>query len=270
MQQARDFGAESAALARFLERLAPGDWERPTGFKGWSANDILVHLHVWNLAQDLALRDADAFRAQVGAMAQAIREGRARSFEAARVAARGPELLRLWADQAADMAVRWEGVDPKRRLPWAGPDMSARSAMSARQMETWAHGLAIWDALGEDRPETDRIRNIVHLGVTAFGWSFKVHGKPVPEALPRLHLTAPSGTIWDYGEDGGPDRISGPAADFARVVTQTRNIADTALVVEGPVARAWMAQAQCFAGPPEAPPAPGARGPQAQGLQAGQ
>jgi uncharacterized protein (TIGR03084 family) len=148
--------------------------------------------------------------------------------------------------------------------------MSARSAMSARQMETWAHGLAIWDMLGEHRPETDRIRNIVHLGVTAFGWSFKVHGQPVPEALPHLHLTAPSGAVWEYGETGGPDRITGPAADFARVVTQTRNIADTALEVEGPVAHAWMAQAQCFAGPPESPPAPGTRGPRAQGLQAGQ
>ncbi|MFP4275037.1 MAG: TIGR03084 family metal-binding protein [Paracoccaceae bacterium] len=269
MQQARDFGAESAALAGFLERLAPGDWNRPTGFKGWSPNDILVHLHVWNLAQDLALQDPEAFRARVGAMEQAIAEGRARDFEAGLVAERGPELLRLWATQAAGMATRWEEVDPKRRLPWAGPDMSARSAMSARQMETWAHGLAIWDMLGADRPETDRIRNIVHLGVTAFGWSFKVHGQPVPDTLPHLRLTAPSGTVWEYGQVGATDRITGLAADFARVVTQTRNIADTALAVEGPVARAWMAQAQCFAGPPETPPAPGTRGPRGQGLQAG-
>ena len=47
--------------------------------------------------------------------------------------------------------------------------------------------------------------------------------------------------------------------DFARVVTQTRNVADTGLSVQGPVAQEWMAIAQCFAGAPETPPPPGAR-----------
>ena len=53
--------------------------------------------------------------------------------------------------------------------------------------------------------------------------------------------------------------MSGAPIEFCQVVAQTRNIADTALVVEGPAARAWMALAQCFAGPPETPPAPGTR-----------
>jgi hypothetical protein len=43
------------------------------------------------------------------------------------------------------------------------------------------------------------------------------------------------------------------------VVTQTRNIADTGLKVTGPNATAWMEIAQCFAGRPEMPPAPGTR-----------
>jgi len=38
-----------------------------------------------------------------------------------------------------------------------------------------------------------------------------------------------------------------------------RNVADTTLRVEGETARQWMSIAQCFAGPPETPPAPGAR-----------
>ena len=43
--------------------------------------------------------------------------------------------------------------------------MSARSAISARQMETWAHGQEVFDVLGADREEHDRIRNIVVLGL---------------------------------------------------------------------------------------------------------
>ncbi len=42
-------------------------------------------------------------------------------------------------------------------------------------------------------------------------------------------------------------------------MTQNRNVADTALVVVGEPAKQWMAIAQCFAGNPENPPAPGVR-----------
>ena len=39
-----------------------------------------------------------------------------------------------------------------------------------------------------------------------------------------------------------------PAVEFCQVVTQTRNIGDTALSVAGDVANQWMSVAQCFAG----------------------
>jgi hypothetical protein len=53
--------------------------------------------------------------------------------------------------------------------------------------------------------------------------------------------------------------LEGRATEFCQVVTQCRNIADTSLKVSGDVARQWMAVAQCFAGPPQDPPAPGVR-----------
>jgi hypothetical protein len=49
------------------------------------------------------------------------------------------------------------------------------------------------------------------------------------------------------------------AHEFAQVVTQTRNIADTQLECDGEVAQLWMKNAQCFAGAPAEPPAPGFR-----------
>lgn len=94
--------------------------------------------------------------------------------------------------------------------------------------------------------------------MNTFGWSHKVQGLDVPEQMPVLRLTAPSGDLWEFGEDTG-NVIEGAATEFAQVVTQTRNIADTALKVTGSVATRWMATAQCFAGPPETPPAQGAR-----------
>ena len=130
--------------------------------------------------------------------------------------------------------------------------------MTARQMETWAHGTAIFDALGRARHESDRLKNIVVLGVNTFAWSHLVHGRPVPDKMPALRLTAPSGALWEFGGEGA-GQITGPAADFAAVLTQTRALADTALQVQGAAALSWMQTAQCFAGPPETPPAPGTR-----------
>jgi hypothetical protein len=53
--------------------------------------------------------------------------------------------------------------------------------------------------------------------------------------------------------------VEGAALDFCRVVTQGRNVADTALRVTGENATRWMAIAQCFAGAPSDPPEPGER-----------
>ncbi|HXP57166.1 MAG TPA: wyosine base formation domain-containing protein, partial [Streptosporangiaceae bacterium] len=62
---------------------------------------------------------------------------------------------------------------------------------------------------------------------------------------------------WTWGPDGAIDRVAGTALDFCLAVTQRRNLADTGLVVTGPVADQWMSIAQAFAGPagPGRPPA---------------
>ena len=157
------------------------------------------------------------------------------------------------------MSERFAGADPKARVPWVGPDMSVRSSISARLMETWSHAQALFDLFGVVRQDRDHVRNVVILGVNTFGWTYMNRRLEVPEAMPFLRLTAPSGEIWEWGDPSEEERIEGAAVEFCQVVTQTRNIADTALQVTGPVANEWMGMAQCFAGPPVAPPAPGQR-----------
>lgn len=259
MEQAGDFVDESETLSAVLEELDAGHWDRATKFKQWTINDIIVHLHFWNRAADLSLSDPDRFAEKLEQIPEIGVDSGLRAYENADIRERGPDLLAAWRALYRDMGRRWALLDPKTRVKWAGPDMSVRTSMTARQMETWAHGQAIFDLLGTQRVEHDRIRNIVVLGVNAFGWSFKVHGRDVPDTMPFVSLTAPSGALWTYGEADQDNRISGSAVEFAQVVTQTRNIADTALEVHGPVATLWMAEAQCFAGPPETPPAPGTR-----------
>ena len=258
LEQADDFLAESDALLALLETMKPEDWDKPTQFKNWTTNDVVVHLHYWNKAADLSSTDEDAFMVQLNQMMDSL-EGGLRPYENAQVSERGPELMALWRDYYRDMAARWRDYDPKRRLKWAGPDMSVRSSISARQMETWAHAHEVFDLMGAAREETDRISNVVRIGINTFGWSHVVNKLDVPAAMPLVTLTAPSGAIWTFGEENGENRIEGPAVAFAQVVTQTRSIDDVDLKVEGPVATKWMSIAQCFAGPPEAPPSKGQR-----------
>jgi uncharacterized protein (TIGR03084 family) len=171
----------------------------------------------------------------------------------------GSALLERWRTQYQRLAEIHAAFEPGHRLAWAGPDMSARSFMSARQMETWAHGQAIFDALGIDRVEHDRLRNIAVMGVNTFDWTFKVNRRDVPAVKPYLRLTSPSGALWEWNEPSTAECVEGSAVEFCRVVTQTRNVLDTNLAVTGDIARQWLASAQCFAGPPESPPAPGTR-----------
>ena len=131
--------------------------------------------------------------------------------------------------------------------------MSALTCITARQMETWAHGQEVFDVLNVTRPEADRIRNICHLGVSTFSWTFINRRLPVPDQLFFVRLTSPSGNIWEWNDTDSNNCVSGDATAFAQVVIQVRNIAETNLVVTGDGASKWMALAQCFAGPPITP-----------------
>ncbi len=262
LPQALDFAQEVRVLADLLQNLAEADWSVPTRFKQWTPTDIVRHLHFWNEAADWSAQRPEAFAARWETVKAAIASGQGmRVAEQAAVPMQGVALFARWRDDALAMAERWADMDPQQRLPWAGPPMSARSSITARQMETWAHGQALFDAQQRTRVESDRLRNIVVLGVNTFGWSHQVRGWAVPAQMPHLVLQSPSGETWTFGEPNEAGRITGSAVAFCQVVTQTRHVADTDLSVQGEVAERWMANAQCFAGPPETPPAPGARRP---------
>lgn len=258
LQQAVDFKEESDVLFKLLEMADEADFDRPTQFKQWTVNDVLVHLHFWNMAADQSLTDPDGFMALFGELGQSLASGTLRQFENKKIAERGIALLAAWHRFYGEMAARWVDLDPKQRVKWAGPEMSVRSSATARQMETWAHGQEVFDLFGHERQELDRIRNIVVLGINTYEWGFKVRRMQAPRPMPFVKLTAPSGAEWTFGEEGASS-VTGSAVGFAQVVTQTRNVADTDIVTVGEAAEEWMKLAQCFAGPPETPPRPGER-----------
>ena len=260
-QQVQDLRDEAKEFQRLLEPLSDADWDRATLFKGWTVNDILQHLYSGDERAAASIDDAEKYDALSAAL-NAAREGGVSRVEEARRrlgGLRGQHLLDRYREQSARLCDLLAELKPNHRLRWGGRDMSARIFAAARQMEVWAHAQAIYDLLGLERSRSDRLRNVAELGIRTFGFTFNNRGLPVPAAPPHVRLRAPSGAWWEWNALSADSRIEGEAFDFCQVVTQVRNIADTRLAVTGDTARAWMAIAQCFAGPPENPPAPGMR-----------
>ncbi|MCY4238099.1 MAG: TIGR03084 family metal-binding protein [Rhodospirillaceae bacterium] len=258
LTQALDFNAESDLLHDLLKDRDNSDFDRVTLFRNWSVNDVLGHLHMWNHAADLSATNEAGFREFLSAFGAAGAQHFPYTHEWSG-GLKGQALLDAWRELYSDMARRWQSFDPEKRVKWAGPDMSVQMSIVARHMETWAHGQEVFDLFGVRRQDEDRIRNIVDLGVRTFGWTFANRQIDRPPIKPFVELTAPSGATWRWNDESDRDYIKGAATDFCQVVTQTRSVADVALDIAGVSARQWMAIAQCFAGPPVDPPAPGMR-----------
>ena len=169
-----------------------------------------------------------------------------------------PAELRDWfARTRSDLLSVFAALDPAMRVPWFGPSMSVASSLTARLMETWAHGQDVADTVGVQRAATHRLRHVAHIGVGARAFSYAAHRLPMPTEPVRVELVAPSGELWTWGPADAANRVTGPALDFCLLVTQRRHRADTAVVAEGADADQWLTIAQAFAGPPGSGRLPG-------------
>ncbi len=246
-----DLEAEHDDLDGLVAGLNDEDWDTPTPAPGWMIRDQVSHLAYFDELATMAAADPPRFGVHlVHAMADLdalIEEhlDRGRSMSSS-------QLLDWWRRGRIVMMSALRSLDPKARLPWYGPPMSAVSFATARLMETWAHGQDVADALGVERAPTDRLRHVAHIGVRALPNSYLARGLAVPDVPVRVELTAPGGQIWTWGEEGAADTVTGSALGFALVVTQRRHPDDTDLAADGPVAKQWISIAQAFAGPPGA------------------
>ena len=241
-----DLEAEHAALDRLVADLDEAQCNLPTPADDWSIRDQVSHLWFFDQKALLALTQPEAFALD---RQQMLAAGVDASVEVGR-AITGADLLGAWRRDRQLLADAARLVEPSARIPWYGPSMAARSFISARLMETWAHGCDVADTLGRRSPDTHRLRHVAHLGVRARPYAYLVNGRELPPTEVRVELTSADGDVWVWGDDAlATDRVEGHALDFCLVVTQRRHVADTSLVVRGEAAQEWMAIAQAFAGP---------------------
>ena len=258
-----DLLAEQQALDDIVAGLDADQWELATPSPGWTIADQIGHLTYFDGTAALAVVDPPAFQ---DAMTSLLSSGGAGAESAddivlGRYRAMSPgDLLAAWRDNRRALAAAGEILENDTRVAWYGPSMGAKSFLTARLMEVWAHGQDIVDTVSATRESTDRLRHIAQLGFITRGWTYFNRGLDVPSIPVRVELTSPSGDTWSFGPDPADDptveSIVGPAIDFCLVTTQRRHVDDTDLVVTGDSARDWMEKAQLFAGPAsDGPPA---------------
>ncbi len=244
-----DLQAETDDLLSILNGLSDADWNATTPAEGWAVRDQISHLAFFDETGTLAATDVEAFVAGAKALmadsdpgAGGITKGR--SMTAA-------ELLAWFVTSRQKMIEVFSTLDPKARLPWYGPAMAAVSFATARLMETWAHGQDVADTFGLSRVPTARLKHVAHIGTRARPFAYLTNGRQAPEGDVAVILTAPNGETWTWNDHAiGVNEVRGGAADYCLVVTQRRHLADTNLVVTGPLAEEWMPIAQAFAGGP--------------------
>jgi uncharacterized protein (TIGR03084 family) len=248
-----DFGSLLDALAREqtglqteLDSLATDDWFRPTPAKGWDVRDTVAHLaDIDEIAIDTCTagpRPLNDFAAQFASPEDTtlwgVLRGRRRS---------GREVLTWWEDTSSRERDVLAGVDAAMRIPW-GIGMRRPSLVTARLMETWAHGLDVREAVGLPVVDSDRLRHVAWLGYRALPYAFSFAGRERPPGELRVEVTSPSGDeVWEYGPADAPNRITGPAGELCRLFAQ-RTSRDEArgLVAEGDGAVAALEVARAF------------------------
>lgn len=255
-----DLADEHRALDDVVAPLDDDQWKHATASPGWSVADQIGHLTYFDHAAATAISDPDAFDTMKQALVESVLSGSSEQYTLGSYRQMEPtELLDAWRSHRDALLAAASQLADGDRVPWYGPSMGAKSFLTARLMETWAHGQDIVDATGAVRPATDRLRHIAQLGVITRGWSYVNRGEAIPPGGVRVVLRGPTGEVWTYGADDADSDVSGPAEDFCLVVTQRRNVADTDLVIRGELARDWLEKAQAFAGPPTDAPPPSRR-----------
>jgi uncharacterized protein (TIGR03084 family) len=244
-QLCQDLADEHAALDAALADLDEAGWARPTAAAGWTIRDTLVHLAYFDDVGRLAAADPAGF-----ADLRARLVSGAVDVEAEHAHLSGAEVLAWWRRARTGLLDVLRPMDPKDRIEWFGPPMSARSHATARLMETWSHGMDAADAAGHPMAPSDRLRHVAHIGVTTRGWSYVNRGKTPPDVPVRVELRAPSGELWTWGPEDAENVVRAEAFHFCLAVTQRRLASELPIETIGNAAAEWMSIAQAFAGGP--------------------
>jgi uncharacterized protein (TIGR03084 family) len=232
-----DLAAEQAVLDDLVSDLCEEQWATPTPAAGWKVRDQIAHLAFFDDVATVSLTGGgDARFAELYAAMGTGKPDFVRSPAGDRSDC---EVLARWRKVRATEEFAFRRIEPTSRVPWGPNKMAAQSLCTARLMETWAHGLDCFMALGVAPVDTDRLRHVCHITYRAIPHALMQAGLTMPAPIDELvvDVVSPSGELWRFGREDAPNRIEGTAAEFARVGVRRMRLDDaTTLQPNGPLA----------------------------------
>jgi uncharacterized protein (TIGR03084 family) len=210
-----DLTAEQHALLDVLRGLDDDDWLRPTPARGWDVRDTVSHLAD---TDEMAIATATGRPGSLNERADRSASGEDVTFRGVLAGRKqsGAEVCAWFETSTAALHDMFLALDPAERVPW-GIGMRPPSLVSARLMETWAHGLDVHAALGVEPLDTDRLAHVAWLATRALPYAYTVAGREPPGDPIRVELTLPSDTPWTTGPVDAVNRITGTASEYCRV-----------------------------------------------------
>jgi len=240
-----DLTAEQRALQERLRAIDNDMWLQPTPARGWDVRDTIAHLAD---TDEMAIATATGAPGSLNGRAATAASGEDVTYQGVLHGRRrsGPDVLAWWETTTEAERLMFETLDPNTRVPW-GIGMRPPSLVTARLMETWAHGLDVHAALGLDPVDSDRLAHIAWLATRALPYAYTLAGRePPPEPL-RVELTLPSGAEWNTGPADAQNRITGPAGEYCRVFVHRMRLDEArGLQAHGPAATAALSVARAF------------------------
>ncbi len=219
-----DLTAEQHALFDVLRGLDDDDWLRPTPARGWDVRDTVSHLAD---TDEMALATATGAPGSLNARSEVSASGEDVTFRGVLRGRRlrGRDVGAWFESSTAALHDMFLAIDPVERVPW-GIGMRPPSLVSARLMETWAHGLDVHAAVHAEPHDTDRLAHVAWLATRALPYAYSVAGREPPGDPIRVELTLPSGATWTAGPADAANRITGSAGEYCRVFVHRLATAD--------------------------------------------
>jgi uncharacterized protein (TIGR03084 family) len=120
----------------------------------------------------------------------------------------GRELLACWRQARTAEVEAFRRIDPGARIPWGPNRMTAASLCTARAMETWAHGLDCFVALGVEPVDGGWLRHVCHIAYRAIPHALSQAGVAMSAPLDDLvvEVRSPTGELWRSGRQDAPNR----------------------------------------------------------------
>jgi uncharacterized protein (TIGR03084 family) len=250
-----DLTAEGDELDRMIADLDPDRWSLATPAPGWPIRHQIAHLTATFGLAGLAASDGETFTRLIGSLSE--------DFDANVAAAMAPHLvdppvlLHRFREARTSAIQALADVPAGETVPWLVRPLPAPVLAAAGLMELFGHGQDVADALGIEREYNDSVGHLCFFGARVWDFGYLARGLAVPDVALRFELTAPSGTVWTFGPDDAEQRITGPAVDFALLVSRRRHRDDLSLTATGADADQWLDIAQAYRGPAGAGRAPG-------------